>query len=214
MWLLICLSEEIPKVKLPSLVLSIVLAIVLQWLCADSWADDNLSQGADSKSLANKNSVNKSQVLKYLKGYEWQLQADKLNQLGPGTDKALLEIAADRSEANFMRARAASALMLFQGEEVSTFYRNEIISLEGSSALRRQLVQNYCDAYWRTQPREVGAFVEPLLSESDVLLRTRSAKCLSRIDSVQSRKALSEYKESITDSWEMRAAGFVGQEIK
>ena len=197
----------------PGLVLGLVLGIGLQWLCDSAWADANLSQGNAGESILNEITVNKRVVLNLLKGYEWQLRTEQFNRLGPGADKFLLEIAADKSEANFIRARAARALMLFPGEEISMFYRKEITT-EGSSALRRQLVQNYCDAYWRSEPNELSDLIVPLLSEEDVLLRTRAAKCLSRIDSVNSRKALREYRNLIADSWEMKAAGFKEQELK
>ena len=108
---------------------------------------------------------------------------------------------------NFIRARAATALTLFPGDEAWDYYESEI-TVGADRVRRRQLVQNFCTAFALIRPQQVEAMVVPLLKEPDARLRAKSARCLSKINGVQSREALAIYRESIEDPWEVRAAGF------
>jgi HEAT repeat protein len=146
-------------------------------------------------------------VLSLLQGYEWKLQEQAFYQLGEAAVSSLIEIAEDENQVNFIRARAATALTLFPGDEAWDYYESEI-TLGADQVRRRQLVQNFCTAFTPTRPQQVEAMVVPLLKEPDARLRAKSARCLSKINGVQSREALATYRESIIEPWEARAAGF------
>jgi HEAT repeat protein len=146
-------------------------------------------------------------VLSLLQGYEWKLQEQAFYQLGEAAVSSLIEIAEDENQVNFIRARAATALTLFPGDEAWDYYESEI-TLGVDQVRRRQLVQNLCTAFASTRPQQVEAMVMPLLKEPDARLRAKSARCLSKINGVQSREALATYRESIIEPWEARAAGF------
>jgi HEAT repeat protein len=151
-------------------------------------------------------------VLSLLQGYEWKLQEQAFHQLGEAAVSSLIEIAEDENQMNFIRARAATALTLFPGDEAWDYYESEI-TVGVDRVRRRQLVQNFCTAFAPTRPQQVEAMVVPLLNEPDAHLRAKSARCLSGINSVRSRQALATYRESIKESWEARAAG-LNMEIK
>ena len=151
-------------------------------------------------------------VLSLLQGYEWKLQEHAFHQLGEAAVSSLIEIAEDKNQVNFIRARAATALTLFPGDEAWDYYESEI-TVGIDRVRRRQLVQNFCTSFALTRPQQVEAMVVPLLKEPDAHLRAKSARCLSKINSAQSREALATYRESIEEPWEARAAGF-NMEIK
>ena len=146
-------------------------------------------------------------VLDLLKGYEWRLQEDKLQGIGPDAYKSLLNIADDADQLNFIRARAALALTMFPNDEVWDFYEREI-TLGQNRIRRRQLVQNFCTSFLQLRPYKVELALMPLLKESDARLRSNSARCLQKLDSEQVRNALASYRRTISESWELRAAGF------
>jgi HEAT repeat protein len=157
-------------------------------------------------------------VLSLLQGYEWKLQEQAFYQLGEAAVSSLIEIAEDENQVNFIRARAATALTLFPGDEAWEYYESEINRVANDRVAndrvrRRQLVQNFCTSFALSRPQQVEAIVMPLLKESDAHLRVKSARCLSKINGVQSREALAAYRELITEPWEARAAGF-NMEIK
>ena len=157
------------------------------------------------------------QVLRLLQGYEWKLQEQAFYQLGEAAVSSLIEIAEDENQVNFIRARAATALTLFPGDEAWDYYESEISvgidrvandRVANDRVRRRQLVQNFCTAFVPTRPQQVEAMIVPLLKEPDARLRAKSARCLSKINGLQSREALAKYRESIIEPWEARAAGF------
>jgi len=146
-------------------------------------------------------------VLDLLQGYEWHLQEDRLQSIGPDAYKSLLNIADDAEQVNFIRARAALALTMFPNDEVWDFYEREITT--GQNRIRRrQLVQNFCTSFLQTRPDKVESALMPLLKASDAHLRSNTARCLQKLDSEQVRKALASYRSTITEAWELRAAGF------
>jgi HEAT repeat protein len=151
-------------------------------------------------------------VLSLLQGYEWKLQEQAFYQLGEAAVNSLIEIAEDENQVNFIRARAATALTLFPGDEAGDYYESEITlandRVANGRVRRRQLVQNFCTSFAPTRPQQVEAMVVPLLKEPDARLRAKSARCLSKINGVQSREALATYRESIIEPCEARAAGF------
>jgi len=163
--------------------------------------------------LALESQASDEAVLSLLQGYEWQLQEEAFYPLGGAAARSLIEIAEDENQVNFIRARAATALTLFPGKEAWDYYEAEI-TLGTDKVRRRQLVQNFCVSFVLTRPQQVEAMVVPLLKEPDAHLRTKSARCLLQINRAQSRDALANYRESITDSWEMRAAGFESENEK
>lgn len=156
-------------------------------------------------------------VLSLLQGYEWKLQEQAFHQLGEAAVGSLIEIAEDENQVNFIRARAATALTLFPGDAAWDYYESEITVAIDRVAIdrvrRRQLVQNFCTSFALTRPQRVEVMVMPLLKEPDAHLRAKSARCLSKLNSVQSREALATYRESIKEPWEARAAGF-NMEVK
>ncbi len=151
-------------------------------------------------------------VLSLLQGYEWALQEQAFHQLGEAAVSSLIEIAEDENQVNFIRARAATALTLFPGDEAWNYYESEITAANDRAAIdrvrRRQLVHNFCTSFALSRPQQVEAMVMPLLREPDAHLRAKSARCLSKINGAQSREALATYRASITEPWEARAAGF------
>ncbi len=146
-------------------------------------------------------------VLDLLQGYEWRLQEDKLQGIGPDAYKSLLNIADDADQVNFIRARAAFALTLFPNDEVWDFYEREI-TMGQNRIRRRQLVQNFCASFLQTRPNKVESALMPLLKASDAHLRSSTARCLQKLDSVQARRALASYRRTISEAWELHAAGF------
>jgi len=146
-------------------------------------------------------------VLDLLQGYEWRLQEDKLQSIGPDAYKSLLNIADDAGQVNFIRARAALALTMFPNDEVWDFYEREI-TMGQNRIRRRQLVQNFCTSFLQTRPDRVESALMPLLRASDAHLRSNTARCLQKIDSEQARAALESYRRTISEAWELRAAGF------
>lgn len=146
-------------------------------------------------------------VLDLLQGYEWRLQQDKLQDLGPEAYKSLLNVAQDTNQVNFIRARAAFALTIFPNDEVWDFFEHEIT--QGQNRIRRsQLVQNFCTSFLQTRPDKIALTLLPLLKESDAHLRSHSASCLQNLDGEQVRDALASYRRTISEPWELRAAGF------
>jgi hypothetical protein len=146
-------------------------------------------------------------VLDLLQGYEWTLPDDRLRGMGPDVYKSLLAIADDVNQVHFIRARAALALTRFPVDEVWDFYEHEITT--GQDAIRRrQSVQNICRSFLHRHPMKLESTLMPLLLESDAYLRSNSARCLQKFDTDRSRAALSSYRKTISESWELRAAGF------
>ncbi|MCH7742795.1 MAG: hypothetical protein IIB71_09080 [Proteobacteria bacterium] len=147
-------------------------------------------------------------VMDLLRGYEWRLREDRLLGIGPDVYKSLLNIADDKSQVNFIRARAALALTMFPNDEVWDFFTREI-ALGQDRIRRRQLVQNFCTSFIQTRPDEIESALMPLLKEADAHLRSNSARCLQKLGSEQVRDALESYRRTISESWELRAAGFL-----
>jgi len=146
-------------------------------------------------------------VIDLLQGYEWQLPEEKLRLIGPDVYKPLLAIADDEQQVNFIRARAALALTIFPNDEVLEYFEREI-TLGKDSLRRRQLVQDFCTAFLQRNPAKVESMLIPLLKEPDARLRSNAARCLQEVDSDESKKALTSYGATISETWEARAAGF------
>ena len=152
-------------------------------------------------------------ALNLLQGYEWQLPEDKLDELGPDIYESFLRIARDENQLNFIRARAVTTLGQFQNDEVWSFFKSGLVADGGlvrqqSNVQRRQLVEGICSSFVASKTDEVREILIPLLSESDAHVRTKSANCLQRIDSPEVENALTKYRSTILEPWEMRAAGF------
>jgi hypothetical protein len=152
-------------------------------------------------------------ALDLLQGYEWQLSEVRLLELGPDAYRDFLTIARDETQLNFIRARAVTALTRFPNDEVWVFFESGIVDNHGLVAeqgvvKRRQLVEGLCSSFLASRPEAVGEILSPLLKESDVHVRAKSAKCLQQVDSAEAQNALAEYRSSISKSWELKAAGF------
>jgi len=151
-------------------------------------------------------------ALDLLQGYEWQLAEDRLADLGPDAYRSFLRIAEDNTQVNFIRARAVTTLTRFPNEEVWAYFESSIRGEQefGSQqkVQRRQIVQGICSSFLASRPEQVGEVLVPLLEVNDVHLRTRSARCLQSVSGVRVESALTDYRSKISESWELKAAGF------
>jgi len=156
-------------------------------------------------------------ALDLLQGYEWKLSEYELSRLGPEAYKAFLNIAQDETQVNFIRARAITTLTQFPNEEVWAYFAVELEAEQGdgnqAKIQRRRLVEGMCDSFLASRSVQVGEVLAPLLDANglevnDVHLKTKIAKCLQSVNSVQAGHALAEYRGQISEPWELKAAGF------
>lgn len=153
----------------------------------------------------------KSTVLRLLEGYEWQLSQEAFDPLGSSVYLTLIDIIQDESLMTYTHGRATAALTLYRNETVWQFFLDGL-EVATSTTQTRRAVESICEVFSDSKADQLGAVLVPLLLSEDVHVRTRTATCLgkvnrlSRIDAVTN--ALLAYHDSITESWEKRAAGF------
>lgn len=148
-------------------------------------------------------------VRSLLQGYEWKLDRKRFEVLPADAYKILIAISKTASEVSFVRARATAALRLFPNEEVFDYY-SEQIRTNDSLILRRRVVEAMCEAFVNRRPVDLEVALSGMLEVKDPHLRTKVARCLGQIDSTSARRLLDLYSQSITDSWERKAAGLAG----
>ena len=156
-------------------------------------------------------------ALDMLQGYEWQLSEKRLSELGPDAYRSFLSIARDKTQANFIRARAMTTLTHFPNEEVWNYFESGLTSEQGLSnrekggaekVYSRQLVEGLCASFLESRPEQVSEILMPLLEANDAQLRIRTANCLQSVDGKKAERALSDYQSKISEPWELKAAGF------
>jgi hypothetical protein len=151
-------------------------------------------------------------VLTLLQGYEWRLDHPAFEALGPEVDKALLSIARDDSVPKLIGARAAAALSMYPTDDVWAFY---LARLHKSSdpVQQRRTVDALCHAFAISRASDLVAALAPVLTGTDIQLRIRAARCLQSLPGELAAGSLEDYRLGITDSWELRAAGFEVQNL-
>jgi hypothetical protein len=157
-------------------------------------------------------------ALDLLQGYEWQLSEARLSELGADTYRDFLDIARDETQPNFIRARAVTVLTWFPNDEVWSYFQSGLVDHHGlvddqRVVNRRQLVEGLCSSFLASRPEEVGDILLPMLNEKDVHLRTKAAKCLQQVNMPRTLNALTAYRRSISEPWELNAAGFSSEKI-
>lgn len=151
-------------------------------------------------------------VLTLLQGYEWRLDRPAFEALGPEVDKVLLLVARDDSVPRLIGARAAAALSMYPTDDVWAFY---LARLRESSdpVQRRRTVDALCNAFAISRASDLVAELAPVLTGTNVQLRIRAARCLQALPGDLAAGSLEDYRLGITDSWELRAAGFEVQDL-
>ncbi|HAK50684.1 MAG TPA: hypothetical protein DCM54_02100 [Gammaproteobacteria bacterium] len=148
-----------------------------------------------------------SDILDRLQGYEWKLPAEPLRE--EGAQAELIRIASDRTQPNFIRARAVAALTVYPSDEVWTFYSARITAASennpANKVSRRRTVDALCSTFLPDRAEAIQVLLTPLLNEDDAHLRVRVAQCLENIDSHGAKSALGSYRSGIGESWELKA---------
>lgn len=142
-------------------------------------------------------------LMPYLQGYEWQLEAERFEALGPGIVPALMTIAADPEHPRFIRARALDVLGLFPDDRVYRFYVDRFEAAQGK-VTKRQLLGTLCRTFGASRGDAVGRHAVPLLLHPDPHTRITAAKCLRRIGGAF-EQSLTGYRAAVTSDWELRA---------
>ncbi len=146
------------------------------------------------------------QVLNLLRGYEWQLDIEKLKGLPPGSEKILMTIFGAEKYPQYIRSRALGALAYFPTKGVWEFLQSE---LAGAAPIaRRRIVDTLCQAFTAVRPIELESVIGEYLFQQDAHLRVTVARCLQGIGSDSSREKIHHYRSGMADSikpWELDA---------
>ena len=117
---------------------------------------------------------------------------------------ALIEIADDPDEINFIRSRATALLAYVPSNQVWQFFTHRI-STDQDKIERRRNVDSFCLAFSGTRSGELIEKIGYLLDDDDAHLRIGVARCLKEIDSEQSARLLDAYGRKSLATWERRA---------
>lgn len=155
--------------------------------------------------------ADKAQVLRLLSGYEWQFSPERFQSLAADTYLTLIDIAQDDSMVAYTRGRAMVALSLYKNEVVFTYFR-ETSSDERRPSEQRRAVEGLCELFLDSEAPSIKNTLSPMLKSDDVHLRTKVARCLASIQREYPDEKLAvrlaAYRDSIDESWELKAAGF------
>ncbi|MBD3648362.1 MAG: hypothetical protein HUJ31_13120 [Pseudomonadales bacterium] len=147
-------------------------------------------------------------VMSMLRGYEWE-PALVRGALNDETWPLLMDIAKDESLPRYIRSRASAALTQYPTEEVWQSYAERLDTETG--AARRRVVDAICEGFVERREERVEVVMKPLLGATDAHLRSRAAICLERIDTESARRALQQYRQRVSSSWEAQLIGGNGQ---
>jgi len=153
----------------------------------------------------------RQEVLRLLEGYEWRLNSAHFEHLGPLTYRTLIEIIGDEASLSYVQGRAFAGLTLFNNDEVWQFLLTRLATSTGDS-VRRRALETICELFSETKSEQLASLLPPYLQSDDVHLRTKVARCLTRVDQlnpkIETSLELRAYRDSIQERWEVRAAGF------
>lgn len=147
----------------------------------------------------------RDEVMALLRGYEWDVSADRFEVLDGEPWPVLMEIARDETLPDYIRGRARAALTLYPNQEVWQFYRQQLGTETGGD--RRRVADAICEAFVDVRQEGVESVMKPLLGAEDAHLRSRAAICLNRIDSKTAQRAVQQYRQGIAEPWERRVIG-------
>lgn len=142
----------------------------------------------------------RDEVMALLRGYEWDISADRFAALDGEPWSLLMEIARDDALPDYIRGRARAALTLYPNQQVWQFYRQQLGTETGGG--RRRVVDAICEAFVEVRGAGVENVMKPLLRADDAHLRSRAAICLERIDSETAQRAVQQYRQGIAEPWE------------
>jgi|GEM_PF-158243 len=155
----------------PRMCLGVLVAVLLVWLPMSSLR----ASPAVGPPVVN-------QVVALLQGFEWHDDPAKFALLGEGTDRILMDIAANPQWHGVIRFRALAALRYYPNPQVALFLEN-LIGQNPSPDLVRRGLDAYAHAFGKNQPGKVAHLAEPLLEHDNPNVRMRAAQTLQNLPS-------------------------------
>ncbi len=150
--------------------------------------------------------VEKEQVRKMLRGYEWKLKPESFTQFGEGVDEALMAIVSDpEAMPAYFRQRALVALRLYGNDVVADFLESVATSPTGKFLARRAF-ESFASAFAASRPARVEALAASLLNRGDPHLRVAAARALRTLGTATAETRFSAYLSSEPEAWARRQA--------
>lgn len=143
----------------------------------------------------------KATVMATLEGYEWQINYQQIENLGPDADVTLIEIIEDPTILNFYQIRALEVLRLFPKERVARFLEEYTNRSNTSDVHLKRAIDSYSRAFSAVEPMRVQEFTAPFLQHRNIHVQITAARSLTRVPLLEAEGLVSRYIEDQPQEW-------------
>ena len=147
-----------------------------------------------------------AEVADLLRGYEWQLDAEKMASMPADSYQTLIAISTDSARPPYIRSRADTALSHYANDVVWQHFNASLV--QADAVAQRRLLEIICHTFQNARPQAVEVLASGYLESENAHMRIIAANCLKTIGSASALEKVMHHRADSADTiqpWEREA---------